>query len=67
MFRDDPSESERVTDLGIDAEVQRDRSDVAGSFDKISRTRCPFAISIGKVPTSTPKRSFPVVPSLHEA
>ena len=44
VLRADPSEGERITDLGVDAEVQCDCGCVAGSFDKITYAARPFAV-----------------------
>jgi hypothetical protein len=48
-FHADPSEGERITDFGDDAEVQSDRICVVGSFDKIAYAAGPFAVGVAEV------------------
>ncbi len=49
MFRADPSEGERITDFGVNAEVQSDCGCLAGSFDKIAHAARPFAVGVEEV------------------
>ena len=56
MFRADPSEGERITHFGVDAEVQSDCGCLAGSFDKIAHTARTSAVEVAEV-ADTLKRS----------
>ena len=56
MFRADPSEGERITHFGVDAEVQSDCGCLAGSFDKIAHTARTSAVEVVEV-ADTLKRS----------
>ena len=49
MFHADPSERERITDFGVEAEVQSDCGCVAGSFDKIAYAARPFVVGVTEV------------------
>jgi hypothetical protein len=48
-FRADPSEGERITDFGVDTELQSDCGCLAGSFEKIAHAARPFAVGAEEV------------------
>ena len=50
MFRPNSSEGEGIADFRVDAEIQRNRGAVTGSFDKIPNREGPFAVGIAKMP-----------------
>jgi hypothetical protein len=50
LFQADPLEEERITDFGVDAEVQSDCGCEAGFFDKIAYAARPFAVGVAVIP-----------------
>ena len=49
MLRAHPSEGERITDFGVDAEIECDCGCVTGSFDKIAHPARPVAVGIAEM------------------